>query len=75
MLINLSERGGIEVNRNEDDENYEGGNKTPPRRTKRTKLKQFDDYEEVTEFRDKRSSKRSHRRKTGKDDVWPDNND
>ena len=63
------------MNRHGDDERYENGNDTPPRRPQRTKLKQFDDYGEVTEFRDKLSSKRSHRRKMGKDDVWPDNDD
>jgi len=63
------------MNRQEDDERYENGNDTPPRRPQRTKLKQFDDYGEVTEFRDKHSSKRSHRRKTIKDYFWPDNDD
>jgi hypothetical protein len=75
MVINSGERDGIAMNRHEDDESYENGKNTPPRRTQRTKLKQFDDYGEVAEFRDKRSSKRSHRRKTGKDDVWPDSDD
>ena len=59
------------MNRQEDDESYENGKNTPPQRSQRTKIKQFDDYGEVVESRDKRSSKRSHRRKTNKDDVWP----
>jgi hypothetical protein len=74
-VINLIEGNGIAMSRQEDDESYEKGKNAPPRRSKRTKLKQFEDYGEVTEFRDKRSSKRSHRKKTGKDDVWPDAND
>lgn len=63
------------MNRQEDDEIYDNFRDTQPRRSKRTKLKQFDDYGEIVEARDKRSKKRSHRRKKGKDDVWPDNND
>ena len=66
---------GIAMNRQEDDQSYEIEKNTPPRRSQRTKLKHFEDYEEVTKFRDKRSSKRSHRQKTGKNDVWPDTND
>ena len=75
MVINTDEGDGIAMNRHEDDDSYENGKNTSPRRTKRTKLKQFDDYGEVTASMDKRSSKRSHRRKTGKDDVWPDADD
>lgn len=63
------------MNRQENDEGYDNGKDAPPIRSKRTKLKQFNDYGEVAEARDKRSKKRSHRRRTGKDDVWPDNND
>jgi hypothetical protein len=72
LVISTDKGNGIAMNRQEDDESYENGNNTPPRRSQRTKLKQFDDYGEVTESRDKRSSKNSHRRKKGKDDVWPD---
>jgi hypothetical protein len=59
------------MNRQEDDESYENGKNMSPRRFKRTKLKQFDDYGEVSESRDKRSSKRPRRRKMDKDDIWP----
>ena len=75
MVTNRDKGAAIAMNRHEDDDNYENGKDIPPRRSKRTKLKQFDDYEEVTAARGKRSSKRSHRRKTGKDDVWPDSDD
>ena len=75
MVIHMGERVDIEMDGNEDNESYKNRSNAPPRRTKRTKLKQFDDYGEVTEFRGKRSGKRSHRRKTGKDDVWPDSSD
>jgi len=75
IVINTDEGDGIAMNRQEDDESYENDKDTPPRRTQRTKLKQFDDYEEVTASRNKRSSKRSHRRKADKDDVWPDADD
>lgn len=75
MVINTDEGDGIAMNRQEDDESYENGKDTPPKRSKRTKLKQFDDYGDVTEARKKRSSKRSHRLKTGKDDIWPDTDD
>ena len=68
---NTDEGDGIAMSRQEDDDSYENGKDTLPRRSKRTKLKQFDDYGEVTASRDKRS----HRRKRGKDDVWPDTDD
>jgi hypothetical protein len=74
-MINMVEGNGIAMNKQEDDESYEMEKSTPPRRSQRTKLKQFEDYGEVTESRDKRSSNRSHRQKTGKNDVWPDTND
>jgi hypothetical protein len=74
-VINADEGDDIAMNRQEDDESYENDKDAPPRRTQRTKLKQFDDYGEVTASRNKRSSKRSHRRKTDKDDVWPDADD
>jgi hypothetical protein len=75
LVINMAEGNDIAMNRQEDDERYEMEKGTPPRRSQRTKLKQFEDYGEVAEFRKKRSSKRSHRHKTGKNDVWPDTND
>jgi predicted methyltransferase len=75
LVINILEGNGNAMNRQEDDESYEIEKNTPPRRSQRTKLKHLEDYEEVTEFRDKRSGKRSHRPKTGKNDVWPDTKD
>ncbi len=59
----------------EDDERYENGKDTPPRRSPRTKFREFDEDETAAAHREKRSSKRSHRPKTGKDEVWPDTND
>jgi hypothetical protein len=50
------------MNRQEDDEIYDNVRDTQPRRSKRTKLKQFDDYGEIVEARDKRSKKRSHKK-------------
>jgi hypothetical protein len=63
---------GVEMKRQADDESYDNGKNAPHKRSRRTKLKRFDDYEEVSEAREKRSGKRSHRRNTGKEDVWPD---
>ena len=63
------------MNRHEDDENYEDDKDIPSRRTQKTKFRELDDYENAAGFRDKRSSKRSHRQKRGKDDVWPDTDD
>ena len=60
------------MSRQEDDERYENGKDTPPRRSQRTKFREFDEDETAAAHREKRSGKRSHRRKTGKDDVWPD---
>lgn len=59
----------------EDDERYDNGKDTPPRRRQRTKFREFEDDEKTSGLKDKRSGKRSHRRKTGKDDVWPDSDD
>ena len=36
---------GIAMSRQEDDEHYENGKDTPPRRSKRTKFREFDDDE------------------------------
>ena len=60
------------MSRQEDDERYENGKDTPPRRSQRTKFREFDEDENAAAHREKRSSKRSHRQRTGKDDVWPD---
>jgi hypothetical protein len=75
MVINSDEGNGVAMTRQEDDERYENGKDTPPRRPQRTKFREFDEDENDTAIREKRSSKRSHRRKTGKDDVWPDAGD
>ena len=72
---NTDEGDGIAMNRQEDDEQYDDGKDTPPRRFKRTKFREFDDDENAAASREKRSSKRSHRQKRGKDDVWPDTDD
>lgn len=75
MVINTDEGDGIAMNRQEDDEHYENGKDTLPRHAKRTKFRESDDDENAAASRDKRSSKRSNRRKRGKDDVWPDTDD
>ena len=75
MNGNTDEGDGVTMNGQEDDERYDYGNDTPPRRSKRTKFREFDDVENGAASRDKRSSKRSHRRRTDKDDVWPDTDD
>ena len=59
----------------EDDEIYEKLDDNQPKRTKRTKFREFEDKGGTTAKRDKRSSKRSHRQKTIKDDSWPDADD
>jgi hypothetical protein len=74
-VINTDEGDGIAMSRQEDDEHYENDKDIPPRRSQRTKFREFDKDENTAGFRDKRSSKRSHRQKTGKDDVWPDTDD
>jgi hypothetical protein len=63
------------MTRQEDDEHYENGKDAPPRRAQRTKFRDFDSDERAAASREKRSSKRSHRRRTGKDEVWPDSDD
>ena len=60
------------MSRQGDDERYENGKDMPPRRSQRTKFRDFDEDEKDAAYREKRHGKRSHRRKTGKDDVWPD---
>lgn len=59
----------------EDDEIYENLDDNQPKRTKRTKFREIEDKDGTTAKRDKRSSKRSHRQKTIKDDSWPDADD
>ena len=75
MVINTDEGDGIAMTRQEDDEHYENGKDTPPRRSQRTKFREFDEDENEAASRDKRSSKRSHHQKRGNDDVWPDTDD
>jgi hypothetical protein len=75
IVINTDKGDGVAMTRQEDDERYENGKDTPPRRSQRTKFREFDEDENEAAIREKRSSKRSHRRKTGKDDIWPDTDD
>jgi len=75
LVINTDKGEGVAMTRQEDDERYENGKDTPPRRSQRTKFREFDEDENEAAIREKRSSKRSHRRKTGKDDIWPDTDD
>jgi hypothetical protein len=56
----------------EEDDHVEDKNDT---RHRRTKFRPFEDIEETANHREKRSSKRSHRQKTVKDDFWPDTDD
>ena len=63
------------MNSHEDDEIYDNLEGHQPKRSKRTKFKDFDDKDGTTAKRDKHSSKRSHRQKTIKDDFWPDDDD
>ncbi|MGA6925073.1 MAG: hypothetical protein WBY88_05280 [Desulfosarcina sp.] len=56
----------------EDDERYENRKDTSPKRSQRTKFREYDEDENEAVIREKRSGKGSHRRKTGKDDIWPD---
>ncbi|BBO71991.1 hypothetical protein DSCA_59210 [Desulfosarcina alkanivorans] len=56
----------------EDDEGYEDKTGTRPRRPQRTKFRPVEDIEDTVAHREKRSSKRSHRQKTVKDEFWPD---
>ena len=74
-MINTDEGDGIAMNRQQDDESYDNGKDTPPRRSRRTKFREYDEDKDAAAHREKRSSKRSHRQKTGKDEVWPDTDD
>ena len=59
----------------EDDDIYDNLDDNQPKRTKRTKFREFDDEGDAIAKRDKHSSKRSHRQKTIKNDSWPDADD
>ena len=63
------------MTRQEDDDRYENGKDTPPRRSQRTKFREFDEDENAAAIREKRTGKRSHRPKKVKDDIWPDADD
>jgi hypothetical protein len=63
------------MNSHEDDEIYDTFEDIRPKRSKRTKFRELEDKDGTTAKRDKHSSKRSHRRKTMKDDSWPDADD
>ena len=71
-IINTDKGDDAAMSRQEDDERYDNGIDTPPRRSQRTKFREFDEDENAAAHREKRSSKRSHHRKTGKGEVWPD---
>ena len=60
------------MGRNEDDERYDDWEGNKPKRSQRTKFRDVDDRDGTAAKRGKHSGKRSHRQKTGKDDVWPD---
>jgi hypothetical protein len=55
-----------------DDEGYDNWKDSAPRRSQRTRFRELEDVDEKTAKRGKRSSKRSHRQKTHKDDDWPE---
>ena len=62
----------------EDDDIYENLDDHLPRRTKRTKHTKFrepDTKDDMIAKREKHSSKRSHRQKTIKGDLWPDDDE
>ena len=59
----------------EDDDRYEDNTDNRLRRPQRTKFRPIEDIEDTAAHREKRSSKRSHRQKTVKDDFWPDTDD
>jgi hypothetical protein len=63
------------MNQHEDDEGYDNWEDTQPKRSRKTKFRDADDKEGMVAKRNKRSSKRSHRQKTTKDDFWPDSDD
>lgn len=59
----------------EDDGRYDNWKDNHPKRSQRTKFRDSDDREQASGKRNKRSGKRSHRQKTVKDDVWPDDDE
>ncbi|WP_319521873.1 hypothetical protein [uncultured Desulfosarcina sp.] len=59
----------------DDDNGYESWNDSPPKRSQRTRFREMEDWDEKAEKRNKRSGKRSHRQKTQKDDLWPDDDE
>lgn len=60
------------MGRHEEDERYDDWEDHKPKRSQRTKFRDWEDRDGAAAKRDKHSSKRAHRQKTGKDDVWPD---
>ena len=58
------------MNSHEDDEIYDNWEDNQPKRSKRTKFRDFDDKDGTTAKWDKHSRKRSHRQKTIKDELW-----
>ena len=75
MVIDTDKGDIAAMTRQEDDDRYENEKDTPPRRSQRTKFREFDEDENAAAIREKRTGKRSHRPKTGKDDIWPDADD
>ena len=63
------------MNTHEDDHSYENLEDIQPKRSPRTKFRDYDDDNDAAAKRDKRSRKRSHRPKTVKEDLWPDADD
>lgn len=63
------------MTQHEDDEHYDDRKDSQPKRSQRTKFRELEDKDEMAAKRDKRSSKRSHRQKTIRDDSWPDADD
>ncbi len=59
----------------DDDERYDDWKGNKPKRSQRTKFRDWEDRDDAAAKRDKHSSKRSHRQKTGKDEFWPDDDE
>ena len=60
------------MNAHEDNHSYENLEDIQPKRTPRTKFREYDGEDDTIGKREKRSSKRSHRPKKIKEDFWPD---
>jgi hypothetical protein len=75
LFIETVKGNGVTMDSHEDDEIFENLEDIQPKRSRRTKFRDFDNKDDTTAKRDKRSSKRSHRRQTNKDGLWPDNDD